>query len=307
MRVVYLGTPDFAVCPLERLLSVKGIEIVAVVTNEDKPVGRKQILTPPPVKVFAESKGIKVYQYKSIRKEGLQDLKNLAPDLMITCAFGQILSQEILDVPKHGTFNIHASILPKYRGPAPVQYAILNGEKTTGVTIMRTDIGVDTGDIISIETLDILENETAGELLSRLSVVGANAIEKVVKELINGKINFTPQNHEIATHTKMLNKFNAEIDFNKTSEEVVNKIRAYNPSPIAFTTYNGVVIKIYSAKKVEGNGNSGEVLVSDKKLIIACKTGAIEILTLQKSGGKVMDARAFLLGNKISVKDKFGL
>lgn len=307
MRVVYLGTPDFAVCPLERLLSVKGIEIVAVVTNEDKPFGRKQVLTPPPVKVFAESKGIKVYQYKSIRKEGLQDLKNLAPDLMITCAFGQILSQEILDVPKHGTFNIHASILPKYRGPAPVQYAILNGEKTTGVTIMRTDIGVDTGDIISIETLDILENETAGELLSRLSVVGANAIEKVVNELLIGKINFTSQNHEIATHTKMLNKFNAEIDFNKTSEEVVNKIRAYNPSSVAFTTYNGVVIKIYSAKKVEGNGNAGEVLVSDKKLIIACKTGAIEVLTLQKAGGKVMDARAFLLGNKINVQDKFGL
>ncbi len=307
MRVVYLGTPDFAVCPLERLLGVDGIEIVAVITNEDKPVGRKQILTPPPVKVFAESKGIKVYQYKSIRKEGLDDLKSLAPDLMITCAFGQILSQEILDVPKHGTFNIHASILPKYRGPAPVQYAVLNGERTTGVTIMRTDIGVDTGDIITIKTLDILENETAGELLSRLSVVGADAIESVVKELLIGKLNFTPQNHELATHTKMLNKFNAEIDFNNSSKSVVDKIRAYNPSPVAYTTYNGVVIKLYTAKEVDGFGEAGEVLVSDKKLIIACKTGAIEVLTLQKAGGKVMDARSFLLGNKISVKDKFGL
>lgn len=307
MRVVYLGTPDFAVKPLERLLEVSGVEIVAVITNEDKPVGRKQILTPPPVKVFAESNGLKVIQYKSIKKEGVEDLKNLAPDLMITCAFGQILSEEILQIPKHGTFNIHASILPKYRGPAPVQYAILNGEKTTGVTIMRTDIGIDTGDIISVETLDILENETSGELLDRLSAVGANAIERVVQNLMNGEISFTPQDHDRATLTKMLNKNNAELDFSKTSAEVVNKIRAYNPSPIAYTTYNGTIIKIYSAKVVSHTGDCGEVLACDKKLIIACKTGAIEVLTLQKAGGKVMDARSFLLGNKINLKDKFGL
>ena len=305
MRVVYLGTPDFAVKPLERLLTVSGIKIVAVITNEDKPVGRKQILTPPPVKVFAENNGLKVYQYKSIRKEGVDDLKNLAPDLMVTCAFGQILSEEILDIPKHGTFNIHASILPKYRGPSPVQYAILNGEKTTGVTIMRTDIGIDTGDIIYTKTLDINENETSGELLDRLSFVGADAIEKVVVDLMVGKVEFTPQNHETATHTKMLNKSNALIDFSKTSEEVVNKIRAYNPSPVAYTVYKGENIKIYSAKVVEGEGEIGAVINSDKKLVIACKKGAIEVLTLQKAGGKVMDARSFLLGNKINLGDKF--
>ena len=307
MRVVYLGTPDFAVKPLEKLLSLKEIEVVAVITNVDKPVGRKRVLTAPPVKVFAESKGLKVYQYLSIKKEGVEDLKALNPDLMVTCAFGQILSQEILDIPKHGVFNIHASILPKYRGPAPVQYAVLNGDKKTGVTIMKTDIGVDTGDMILTETTDIKKEETAGELLERLSLVGAVAIEKAIHSLINGTIKYTPQNHDNATHTKMLNKENAKLSLLNTSEEVVNKIRAYNPSPIAYIDFRGEPLKIYSAKTVDAFGEVGEVLASDKRLIIACGSGAIEILTLQKAGGKVMDARSFLLGNKISVKEKIGL
>ncbi len=307
MRVVYLGTPDFAVKPLEKLLSLKEIEVVAVVTNVDKPVGRKRVLTAPPVKVFAESKGLKVYQYLSIKKEGVEDLKALNPDLMVTCAFGQILSQEILDIPKHGVFNIHASILPKYRGPAPVQYAVLNGDEKTGVTIMKTDIGVDTGDMILTETTDIKKEETAGELLERLSLVGAVAIEKAIRSLINGTIKYIPQNHDNATHTKMLNKENAKLSLLNTSEEVVNKIRAYNPSPIAYIDFRGEPLKIYSAKTVDASGEVGEVLASDKRLIIACGSGAIEILTLQKAGGKVMDARSFLLGNKISVKEKIGL
>lgn len=307
MRVVYLGTPDFAVKPLEKLLTLKEIEVVAVVTNVDKPVGRKRVLTAPPVKVFAESKGLKVYQYLSIKKEGVEDLKALNPDLMVTCAFGQILSQEILDIPKHGVFNIHASILPKYRGPAPVQYAVLNGDEKTGVTIMKTDIGVDTGDMILTETTDIKKEETAGELLERLSLVGAVAIEKAIRSLINGTIKYIPQNHDNATHTKMLNKENAKLSLLNTSEEVVNKIRAYNPSPIAYIDFRGEPLKIYSAKTVDASGEVGEVLASDKRLIIACGSGAIEILTLQKAGGKVMDARSFLLGNKISVKEKIGL
>lgn len=307
MRVVYLGTPDFAVKPLEKLLSIKEIEVVAVVTNVDKPVGRKHVLTPPPVKVFAESKGIKVYQYNSIRKEGVEDLKALNPDLMVTCAFGQILSQEILDIATYGVYNIHASILPKYRGPAPVQYSILMGEKQTGVTIMKTDIGIDTGDMILTETTDIKETETAGELLERLSFVGATAIEKVINMLISNKITFTPQDHSKATHTKMLNKENAKINLFCSAQEVVNKIRAYNPSPIAYIDFRGEPLKIYSAKVVDVNGEVGEVLESQKRLVVACKTGSIEILSLQKAGGKVMDARSFLLGNKINVKEKIGV
>ncbi len=305
MRVVYLGTPAFSVEPLKRLLDISQIEIVAVITNCDKPVGRKQILTPPPVKVFAESKGLKVYQYRSIKKEGLNDLISLKPDLMITCAFGQILSEEILKVAKYGVYNIHASLLPKYRGPAPVQYAILSGEKETGITVMKTDIGIDTGDMIYKSKLEILENETAGELLERLSIVGADAIHKVVLDLINGKISFTKQQDSMATHTKMLKKDNAELDFSKTATEVVNKIRAYNPSPVAFTTYNDTVIKVYSAKVVEGSGETGEVIDNNKRLVIACSVGAVEIITLQKAGGKIMEAKTFLLGNKINLKDKF--
>lgn len=305
MRVVYLGTPAFSVEPLKRLLSISQIEVVGVITNCDKPVGRKQILTPPPVKVFAESMGLKVYQYRSIKKEGLSDLISLKPDLMITCAFGQILSQEILNVAKYGVYNIHASLLPKYRGPAPVQYAILNGEKQTGITVMKTDIGIDTGDMIHKSTLEILENETAGELLERLSKVGADAIYKVVLDLVNGKISFTKQDESMATHTKMLKKDNAELDFSKSATEVVNKIRAYNPSPVAFTTYNDTQIKVYSAKVVDGSGEVGEVIDNNKRLVIACGIGAVEILTLQKAGGKMMDAKTFLLGNKINLKDKF--
>lgn len=305
MRVVYLGTPAFSVEPLKRLLSISQIEVVGVITNCDKPVGRKQILTPPPVKVFAESMGLKVYQYRSIKKEGLSDLISLKPDLMITCAFGQILSQEILNVAKYGVYNIHASLLPKYRGPAPVQYAILNGEKETGITVMKTDIGIDTGDMIHKSTLEILENETAGELLERLSIVGADAIHKVVLDLVNGKISFTKQDESMATHTKMLKKDNAELDFSKSATEVVNKIRAYNPSPVAFTTYNDTAIKVYSAKVVDGSGEVGEVIDNNKRLVIACGIGAVEILTLQKAGGKMMDTKAFLLGNKINLKDKF--
>ena len=164
MKIVYLGTPQFAVAPLERLLGMSGAEVIAAVTNLDKPVGRKQVLTPPPVKVLAQSRGIPVLQYKSIRKEGVSDIKRLAPDLMVTCAFGQILSKEILDIPRLGVFNIHGSLLPKYRGASPVQSAILNGEKVTGITIMKTDEGIDTGDILLTESVTFPEGASSGEL-----------------------------------------------------------------------------------------------------------------------------------------------
>ncbi|MBO7186816.1 MAG: methionyl-tRNA formyltransferase, partial [Clostridia bacterium] len=169
MKIVYLGTPDFAEKPLEKLIE-NGYEVVAVITQPDKPVGRKRIITPPPVKVLALNHGIKVYQYDKISKEGVEDLKALKPDLMITCAFGQILSQEVLDIPKLGTINVHASLLPKYRGSSPIQWAVINGEKVTGVTIMMTSLGIDEGDIVLQEELVIKENETAGELFDRLSV-----------------------------------------------------------------------------------------------------------------------------------------
>lgn len=293
-----MGTPDFAVLPLKKIVDSGEYEVIACVTNKDKPIGRKQVITPPPVKTEAEKYGIPVFQYDKIRVEGVEDLKRLNPDIMITCAFGQILSQEILDIPRLGVINIHASLLPKYRGASPINYAILNGEKETGVTIMKTDIGIDTGDVICFEKTEIKDGETAGELFDRLSIIGSDAILKALKIIESGNCTLIKQDESKATYTKMLKKEDALLDFNLTAEELVNKIRAFNPSPVAYTFINGEQIKIYSAVKSEGNGKIGEI-IDEKNFTVACKNGAVKILSLQKAGGKKMDAETFLRGNKI--------
>ena len=305
MRVVYLGTPEFAVAPLEKLLKMDKIEVVAVVTNKDKKVGRKQILTPPPVKIKAMEKGLPVLQYDKIRLEGVEDLKTLKPDLMITCAFGQILSQEIIDIGKIGVFNIHASLLPKYRGASPINEAILRGEKETGVTIMRTDIGIDTGDIIYSVKTDIGKDETAGELAERLSIIGANAIEKVVLDLIDGKVEYVKQPENDFPYTRIIKKEDAKIDFNETAENIVNKIRAYNPSPVAYATLNGEPFKIYKAEVCDKTGEVGKILESEKRLIIGCKDKSVQLKVVQKCGGKPMSAVDFLRGNRLEVGKEF--
>lgn len=308
MKIVYMGTPDFSVEPLKRLLEIKGVEILAVVCNNDKPFGRKQILTPPPVKVLALEKGLKVLQYDKIRIQGVEDLKKLNPDVIVTCAFGQILSQEIIDIPKYGVLNIHASLLPKYRGASPIHYAVLNGEKQTGITIMKTDIGIDTGDIIYQRVVEIGEEETTGELFDRLSIVGAECIEKVITDLLLGKqLQLIKQDEDRATLTKMIKKEQAEIDFNVDAKTVVNQIRAFNPAPVAYTFYKGEKFKIYSASVSDKKGNVGEVLSNNKEIIVGCKNGSISLKTVQKSGGKAMDIKSFLLGNKIEVGERFGL
>lgn len=299
MRIVFLGTPDFSVEPLKRIVENSNHQVVAVVCNKDKPVGRKKILTPPPVKVYALSKGIPVFQYDKIRLEGVNDVKNLNPDLMITCAFGQILSKELLDIPSKGVINIHASLLPKYRGASPIHYAILNGEKTTGITIMKTDVGIDTGDVMFSRKIQILENETCGQLFERLSVLGAECIIDALNLMDNNRATFIPQNDDQATYTKIISKQDALIDWDKSAEQVFNQVRAFNPSPMAYTFYKGEPFKIIECKVVEGVGNPGEVIDSDKKIVVACKTGAISLLTVQKAGGKPVNAKDFLLGNKI--------
>lgn len=300
MNIVYMGTPDFAVKPLKSLAeNLKEDKIIAVICNKDRPVGRKQILTAPPVKEYAQKQNIPVFQYDKIRTEGVEDLKKLNPDLIITCAFGQILSKEILDIPKFGVYNIHASLLPKYRGASPIHFAILNGEEKTGVTIMKTDEGIDTGDIIISEETLIGEQETCGELFERLSDIGAELIIKAINLLKSEKITFTPQNNAEATLTKMIKKEYALIDFNKDAASVVNLIRAFNPSPVAFTFFNGQPLKIFKATKTQGSGAAGEVLSTDNGLEIACKTGAVLIETLQKAGGKQMSSKDFLRGAQI--------
>lgn len=304
MKIVYLGTPDFAVKPLKKLVD-SGYEIIAVVTNRDKPVGRKRVLTPPPVKAYAIENGIAVYQYDKIRVEGVEDLKKLNPDLMITCAFGQILSQEIIDIPRLGVINIHASILPKYRGASPIHYAILNGEKTTGITIMKTDVGIDTGDIILQKETEIGDTETCGELFDRLSDLGAECIISALPLIESGKATFIKQDDNKATFTKIIKKEDAKIDFNRSAIDEYNKIRAFNPAPIAYSTLNGEPFKIYSAEMVDVSGAPGTVIKADKELVIACGSGAISLKKVQKAGGNAMNISDFLRGNKFNVGEDF--
>lgn len=306
MKVVFLGTPDFAVLPLKAVCETKGVEVAAVICNKDKPVGRKQVLTAPPVKVIAESLGIPVFQYDKIRVEGVDDLKRLAPDLMITCAFGQILSQEIIDIPKHGVINIHASLLPKYRGASPIHYAILNGEKTTGITIMKTDIGIDTGDILLQNSLQIGDNETCGELFERLSVLGAECVKDALSLIMQNSAVYTPQIESKATFTKIIKKEQARIDWTKSADDIVNLVRAFNPAPVAFTTLNGEPFKIYSAEKCDITGNAGEILFADKTLIVGAGEKSVSLLKVCKAGGKPMQISDFLRGNKLSTGTKLG-
>lgn len=304
MRIVYLGTPDFAVLPLKKLIE-NGYDVVAVITNKDKPVGRKQILTPPPVKVLALENEIPVYQYDKIRFEGVEDLKKLNPDLMITCAFGQILSQEILDIPKLGVINIHASLLPKYRGASPMHFAILNGEKTTGVTIMKTDIGIDTGDMICKKSIDIKDNETCGELFERLSVLGAELLIETLPTIIDGSCNFIKQDDALASYSKIIKKEMAQIYWADTAENICNKIRAFNPVPTAFCSFENNPFKIYSATVSPLKGEAGKILKADNELVIACKDKAVSLQKVQKAGGKPMAIQDFLRGNKLNVGEDF--
>ena len=306
MKVVFLGTPDFAVPSLEAISASKHT-LLAVVTQPDKPVGRKAIITPSPVKECAEKLGVKVLQYSKIRLEGVEDLKALSPDIMVTCAFGQILSKEILDIAPYGVVNVHASLLPKYRGAAPIQYALLNGDKETGVTIMQTEEGVDTGDIISAETVPIGDDETAGELFEKLSAIGAKLVVKTLDDIENGRICPVKQDEGKASHVKMIEKEDALIDWSKSASVIKNLVRGMNPWPVAYTFLRGKMLKIFSAKVVDGRSDAaaGVVVSADKKFVVSCGEGALEIIELQLEGGKRMAAKDFLLGRRVDIGERF--
>ncbi len=302
LNIVYMGTPDFSVAPLKKLLeNGDRFCVKAVITNVDKPVGRKQVLTPCPVKSFATEKGLTVFSYNKIRLEGVEDLKRLNPDVIVTCAFGQILSREIIDIPKYGVINVHASLLPKYRGASPIHYAILNGETETGVTIMKTDEGIDTGDVLISEKVEILKTETMGDLFNKLSPIGADLLIKALDLIVSGNAKFIKQDDTEATYSKIIKKEMALIDWSKSSKEIVNQIRAFNPSPVAYTFLNGLLLKIYTAKEVKGTGKVGQVLDSKTTLVVGTGDGAVEIEKLQKAGGNVLSAQDFLRGNKIEL------
>ncbi len=306
MKIAFLGTPEFAL-PSLRMLCEEGHEL-AVFTQPDRPRDRGHGLAMPPVKQLALELGLPVFQFERIRsQEGVEALKAFAPDLMVTAAFGQILSKEDLDIPKYGCINVHGSLLPKYRGAAPIQWSVINGEKITGVTTMMTDIGLDTGDILMLCATEIGEDETSGELYSRLADLGAELLKNTIASLENGTLTRTKQNEEEATRCGMIKKQMAEIDFDQPVCRVHDLVRGMNPSPVAFTKLDGQPVKVFRTVKhcpyeadITG-AEPGECVIADSKrgLFVKCADGLIEIKELQFPGSKRMDAKAALNSKKL--------
>ena len=314
MRIIFLGTPIFAVKCLERLIH-SNHEVVAVVTQPDKPTERGNRIEFSEVKKYALANNIPLFQFPKISRDGVIDLKALAPDLMVTAAYGQILSQEILSIPKYGIINVHASILPKYRGASPIQSAVIHGDPETGVTIMKTEIGLDTGDIIDVVKTPIFENDTAGDVSNRLAELGANLLLEVIEKIENGTATYTKQEQFDATVTTKISKSDAAINWEKSSREIKNLIHGTNPNPIARTLLDEQLVKIYRAKiadiELDEESKSlecGTILpISSAKKGVFVKTsdGAIEILEMQMPGGKVLPAKQIINGRKINPNDKF--
>lgn len=301
MDIVFMGTPEFAVPCLERLIS-DGHNVKGVFTQPDKPKGRGHKMQFPPVKECALSAGIPVYQPLKMRDgEALSVLKDLNPELIIVVAYGKILPKEILNYPKYGCVNMHASVLPSYRGAAPIQWCVLNGEKISGVTAMQMDIGLDTGDMLLTKTVEIGENETAGELHDKLSSLGAQVMSETIELIVTDSLKPIKQNDEDSSYAPMLTKELCPIDWNEDSQTVHNKVRGLSPWPVATATFNGKLIKIHKTLIVDNySGQPGEVVVSDKKLVVGCgNSTAVEIQVLQLEGKKALCAADFLRGNPI--------
>lgn len=307
MKIIFMGTPDFAAASLEALIASKH-EIMAVVTQPDKPKGRKGELTPSPVKTIAVEKGIKVYQPVRVREqEFVEILRGYNPDVIIVVAFGQIIPESILEIPKYGCVNIHGSLLPKYRGAAPIQWAVLDGEKETGVTTMLMDKGIDTGDILLKRVINLAEDETAGSLFDKLMALGAETILETLEGLENGSITPEKQGESPTDYAKMLTKAMGLIDFTRTAAELDCFIRGMNPWPSAYTVLYGKTLKIWKAKPVDGNGGAGSVLsVGKDSFIVCCGENALEILEVQLEGKKRMSAGDFLKGTHLEPGTEFG-
>ena len=307
MRIVFMGTPEFAVPSLEILME-NGYEVVGVFTQPDRPKGRGNKLTPSPVKVAAQKYGIPVLQPEKIRKTGVEDLRSLKPDLCVTAAFGQILSQEILDIPPMGNINVHASLLPKHRGSAPIAWAIMQGDPKAGVTTMMMDKGIDTGDMLLTAETEISETETCGELTERLSRIGAELMLETVKKMEDGSLQRVPQDHEHMTYDPMLEKQFGIPDWTADANKVRGQINGLNPWPCVAVEMEEGRLKLLRAALAEGTGKPGEVLKADPKagLVIACGNGAVSILELQAPGGKQMKASDYLRGHSIPVGTVLG-
>jgi methionyl-tRNA formyltransferase len=309
-RVAFMGTPDFAVPSLDALIDA-GYEVVGAFTLPDRPVGRGHKVACCAVKARAEARGVPVFQFERVRGQaGLDQMRALKPDVIVTAAFGQILSKKLLEVPKYGTINVHASLLPRHRGAAPINWAIVMGEKVTGVTTMLTDAGLDTGDMLLMCATEIGADETAGELSERLSVMGAELLVETLNGYLNGKITPVKQDEALATYEPMLEKSMGEIDWTKSAAQIANLVRGLDPWPCAYTRNACGVLKIFRAKAVEGSKGAapGTILESSPKkgLVVACGEGALEIIEMQAPNAKRMEAKQYLMGKCMSCGDLLG-
>lgn len=312
MKIIFLGTPQFAV-PTLIALHASHHTVVAVVTQPQKPTGRGKVVLPSPVEVEAKKLGIAVYSFAKIRLDGVDTLKNIDADVMITCAYGQLLSAELLEMKKFGVINAHGSVLPAYRGSSPIQWSIINGETQTGITILKTAIGMDDGPIMKIFSTPILENETAEELFDRLSKAVPEVLLPVLDDLEQGKATFTPQDETKATSCKKLTDEMSKLNFELPAQSLVHFINGINMWPVATIDVQGQVLKIFKARllpceiaerfqlKPAENYQNGEIVLASPKagLVIKSGDGFVELLLVQAPGAKKMDAKSFLNGNKI--------
>lgn len=311
MRIVFMGTPDFAVGSLQALCESGKHEIVGVVTQPDRPKGRGNKMLMTPVKEYALEQGLTVYQPQKVKTpEFVQTLRELQPELIVVAAFGQFLSRELLELPPHGCINVHASLLPKYRGAAPIQYAIIKGEKESGVTIMQMDIGMDTGAMLEKVVVPIAENTTMGELHDALREQGAALLLKVIDDIAAGTAVAEPQNDAEATYATLLDRSMEHIDWTNSAQEVHNLIRGFNPAPSTFTKLpNGKSLKIWGSRLTDKKSEAaaGTVVEAGKhSFFVACGSGVLEITEVQPESKKRMAAQVFLNGRGVAEGDILG-
>ena len=301
MKIIFMGTPDFAVCSLSALIEAKH-QIIGVFSQPDKPQGRHQTITPTPVKQLALEHNIKVYQPKTLKDAEIQqEIINLDSDLIVVAAYGKLLPKEVLEASKYGCINVHGSLLPKYRGAAPIQWAVINDEPTVGVTIMEMAEGMDTGNMLLVSETAVGEDETAGQLFSRLALVGAEALVKAISIL--DSLESIPQDHSQATWASPLKKEDGLIDFSLSAKLAYARFRGVTPAPSAYAIYKEKRLKIIEARLSELSGEVG-TLLSQKSLIIGCGECSMELLRVQPEGVKPMDGSAFLNGQRLKLGDK---
>jgi methionyl-tRNA formyltransferase len=309
LKIIFAGTPEFAAEALGALLA-KQYDVVAVLTQPDRPAGRGMQLNPSPVKQLAEQRGIKVLQPHNLKSaEVQQQLAEFKADVMVVAAYGLILPISVLQMPRYGCLNIHASLLPRWRGAAPVQRAILAGDKETGITIMQMDAGLDTGDMLLKKTCQIAPSDTAQTLLDKLSKLGAESIVEVLQRLQHGSLLAEPQDPAQASYASKLNKSEAQLNWTQSAVQLESAVRGYNPFPVAYSTFHNIPVKIWRSTKVDDiSGEPGIVLAIDTRgVVVACGQGALGLEVMQRPNGKALPFKQFLQGFPIKVGDRFDM